>query len=101
MTETCPSSTAADGPKAVEALPLVPDGAPLVMRWTKRPLSDTSRCTVPALIPSNFRIARAAETRPPALKLDYSFVADCGTDIVNAPLCKSVIDLLTILAETL
>jgi EAL domain-containing protein (putative c-di-GMP-specific phosphodiesterase class I) len=27
------------------------------------------------------------------LKLDRSFVADCGTDKVNAPLCKSVIDL--------
>jgi EAL domain-containing protein (putative c-di-GMP-specific phosphodiesterase class I) len=27
------------------------------------------------------------------LKLDRNFVADCGTDKVNAPLCKSVIDL--------
>ncbi len=27
------------------------------------------------------------------LKLDRSFVADCGTDKVNAPLCKTVIDL--------
>ncbi len=27
------------------------------------------------------------------LKLDKSFVADCGTDKVNAPLCKTVIDL--------
>ncbi|MFZ3227426.1 MAG: EAL domain-containing protein, partial [Xanthobacteraceae bacterium] len=27
------------------------------------------------------------------LKLDRAFVADCGTDEVNAPLCKTVIDL--------
>ena len=27
------------------------------------------------------------------LKLDPTFVADCGTDRVNAPLCKTVIDL--------
>jgi EAL domain-containing protein (putative c-di-GMP-specific phosphodiesterase class I) len=27
------------------------------------------------------------------LKLDRSFVADCGTDKVNAPVCKTVIDL--------
>jgi len=27
------------------------------------------------------------------LKLDQSFVADCGTDKVNAPLCETVIDL--------
>jgi EAL domain-containing protein (putative c-di-GMP-specific phosphodiesterase class I)/CheY-like chemotaxis protein len=27
------------------------------------------------------------------LKLDRTFVADCGTDKVNAPLCKTVIDL--------
>ena len=27
------------------------------------------------------------------LKLDRTFVADCGTDYVNAPLCKTVIDL--------
>ena len=27
------------------------------------------------------------------LKLDRAFVTDCGTDKVNAPLCKSVIDL--------
>jgi EAL domain-containing protein (putative c-di-GMP-specific phosphodiesterase class I) len=27
------------------------------------------------------------------LKLDRAFVADCGTDKVNAPLCKTVIDL--------
>jgi EAL domain-containing protein (putative c-di-GMP-specific phosphodiesterase class I) len=27
------------------------------------------------------------------LKLDRTFVTDCGTDTVNAPLCKSVIDL--------
>jgi hypothetical protein len=45
--------------------------------------------------------ASGRDPPPPALKLDCSFVADCGTDKVNAPLCKSVIDLLTILAETL
>src|SRR5262249_56355502 len=27
------------------------------------------------------------------LKLDRSFVSDCGTDKVNAPICKTVIDL--------
>ena len=27
------------------------------------------------------------------LKLDRAFVTDCGTDKVNAPLCKTVIDL--------
>jgi EAL domain-containing protein (putative c-di-GMP-specific phosphodiesterase class I) len=27
------------------------------------------------------------------LKLDPTFVADCGTDRINAPLCKTVIDL--------
>ncbi len=27
------------------------------------------------------------------LKLDRTFVTDCGTDKVNAPLCKTVIDL--------
>ena len=27
------------------------------------------------------------------MKLDRSFVADCGTDKVNAPVCKTVIDM--------
>ena len=27
------------------------------------------------------------------MKLDRSFVTDCGTDKVNAPICKTVIDL--------
>jgi EAL domain-containing protein (putative c-di-GMP-specific phosphodiesterase class I) len=27
------------------------------------------------------------------LKIERNFVADCGTDKVNAPLCKTVIDL--------
>jgi EAL domain-containing protein (putative c-di-GMP-specific phosphodiesterase class I) len=27
------------------------------------------------------------------LKIDRTFVTDCGTDKVNAPLCKTVIDL--------
>jgi EAL domain-containing protein (putative c-di-GMP-specific phosphodiesterase class I) len=37
--------------------------------------------------------AKADELPFEELKLDRSFVADCGTDKVNAPLCKSVIDL--------
>jgi hypothetical protein len=32
------------------------------------------------------------------IKLDRAFVADCGTDRVNAPLCKMVIDLAIISA---
>ena len=38
-------------------------------------------------------LARLGEMPFAELKLDRSFVADCGTDKVNAPLCKTVIDL--------
>lgn len=38
-------------------------------------------------------LARLGEMPFAELKLDRSFVADCGTDRVNAPLCKTVIDL--------
>ena len=38
-------------------------------------------------------LAKADELPFEELKLDRSFVADCGTDKVNAPLCKTVIDL--------
>jgi EAL domain-containing protein (putative c-di-GMP-specific phosphodiesterase class I) len=57
------------------------------------------------LLPHNVRLAiddfgrgysslvRLKELPFAELKLDRSFVADCGTDKVNAPLCKTVIDL--------
>ena len=38
-------------------------------------------------------LAKVDELPFEELKLDRSFVTDCGTDKVNAPLCKSVIDL--------
>lgn len=38
-------------------------------------------------------LAKVEEMRFETLKLDKLFVADCGTDMVNAPLCKTVIDL--------
>jgi EAL domain-containing protein (putative c-di-GMP-specific phosphodiesterase class I)/CheY-like chemotaxis protein len=38
-------------------------------------------------------LARLKELPFVELKLDRTFVADCGTDKVNAPLCKTVIDL--------
>jgi EAL domain-containing protein (putative c-di-GMP-specific phosphodiesterase class I) len=38
-------------------------------------------------------LSRLAEFPFAELKLDRAFVANCGTDKVNAPLCKSVIDL--------
>ena len=38
-------------------------------------------------------LARLGELPFVELKLDRAFVADCGTDKVNAPLCKTVIDL--------
>ena len=38
-------------------------------------------------------LAKSEEMPFEELKLDKSFVADCGTDKVNAPLCKTVIDL--------
>jgi EAL domain-containing protein (putative c-di-GMP-specific phosphodiesterase class I) len=38
-------------------------------------------------------LARLKELPFTELKLDRSFVTDCGTDKVNAPLCKTVIDL--------
>lgn len=38
-------------------------------------------------------LARLGELPFAELKLDRTFVADCGTDKVNAPLCKTVIDL--------
>lgn len=38
-------------------------------------------------------LARLKELPFAELKLDRNFVADCGTDKVNAPLCKTVIDL--------
>src|SRR5579875_2461763 len=38
-------------------------------------------------------LARLGELPFAELKLDRSFVAECGTDKVNAPLCKTVIDL--------
>jgi EAL domain-containing protein (putative c-di-GMP-specific phosphodiesterase class I) len=38
-------------------------------------------------------LAKAEELPFEELKLDRAFVADCGTDKVNAPLCKTVIDL--------
>ena len=38
-------------------------------------------------------LAKLGELPFAELKLDRTFVADCGTDKVNAPLCKTVIDL--------
>jgi EAL domain-containing protein (putative c-di-GMP-specific phosphodiesterase class I) len=38
-------------------------------------------------------LARLKELPFAELKLDRTFVLDCGTDKVNAPLCKTVIDL--------
>lgn len=38
-------------------------------------------------------LAKLGELPFAELKLDRSFVLDCGTDKVNAPLCKTVIDL--------
>jgi len=38
-------------------------------------------------------LARLKELPFAELKLDRAFVADCGTDKVNAPLCRTVIDL--------
>lgn len=38
-------------------------------------------------------LAKVEELPFEELKLDRTFVADCGTDKVNAPLCKTVIDL--------
>ncbi len=38
-------------------------------------------------------LARLGDMPFAELKLDRTFVADCGTDKVNAPLCKTVIDL--------
>src|SRR5262245_5763524 len=38
-------------------------------------------------------LAKVEEMPFEELKLDKSFVADCGTDKANAPLCKTVIDL--------
>jgi EAL domain-containing protein (putative c-di-GMP-specific phosphodiesterase class I) len=38
-------------------------------------------------------LARLKELPFAELKLDRTFVADCGTDKTNAPLCKTVIDL--------
>ncbi|MGH6682330.1 MAG: EAL domain-containing response regulator [Pseudolabrys sp.] len=38
-------------------------------------------------------LAKLGELPFAELKLDRAFVADCGTDRVNAPLCKTVIDL--------
>jgi EAL domain-containing protein (putative c-di-GMP-specific phosphodiesterase class I)/FixJ family two-component response regulator len=38
-------------------------------------------------------LARLKEVPFAELKLDRAFVTDCGTDKVNAPLCKTVIDL--------
>jgi EAL domain-containing protein (putative c-di-GMP-specific phosphodiesterase class I) len=38
-------------------------------------------------------LARLKELPFAELKLDRTFVSDCGTDKVNAPLCKTVIDL--------
>ena len=38
-------------------------------------------------------LARLGELPFAELKLDRAFVADCGTDKVNAPLCKTAIDL--------
>ena len=38
-------------------------------------------------------LARLKELPFAELKLDRSFVTNCGTDKVNAPLCKTVIDL--------
>jgi EAL domain-containing protein (putative c-di-GMP-specific phosphodiesterase class I) len=38
-------------------------------------------------------LAKVDELPFEELKLDRAFVADCGTDKVNAPLCKTVIDL--------
>jgi EAL domain-containing protein (putative c-di-GMP-specific phosphodiesterase class I) len=38
-------------------------------------------------------LARLKELPFSELKLDRAFVSDCGTDKVNAPLCKAAIDL--------
>ena len=50
-----------------------------------------SRSTISAAAISS--LARLGELPFAELKLDRAFVADCGTDKVNAPLCKTVIDL--------
>ena len=43
--------------------------------------------------PRLFLARRLKELPFAELKLDRTFVTDCGTDKVNAPLCKTVIDL--------
>ena len=56
-----------------------------------------ARCNVQLAIDDFGRgyssLARLGELPFAELKLDRSFVTDCGTDKVNAPLCKTVIDL--------
>ena len=42
---------------------------------------------------TEFSLVRLKELPFAELKLDRAFVTDCGTDKVNAPLCKTVIDL--------
>lgn len=55
------------------------------------------RCNVKVAIDDFGRglssLAKLGELPFAELKLDRAFVADCGTDKVNAPLCKTVIDL--------
>lgn len=66
---------------------------PLALELTKKLERDNVRLAIDDFGRGFSSLARLGELPFAELKLDRNFVTDCGTDKVNAPLCKTVIDL--------
>ena len=65
----------------------------LANELTKKLASSNVRLAIDDFGRGHASLTRLKELPFAELKLDRTFVADCGTDKVNAPLCKTVIDL--------
>jgi EAL domain-containing protein (putative c-di-GMP-specific phosphodiesterase class I)/CheY-like chemotaxis protein len=66
---------------------------PLAMQMTKTLSPLNVKLAIDDFGRGYSSLARLKELPFAELKLDRTFVTDCGTDKVNAPLCKTVIDL--------
>ena len=66
---------------------------PLAIELTKKLAPVNVKLAIDNFGPGYSSLARLKELPFVELKLDPAFVTDCSTDRVNAPLCKTVIDL--------
>jgi len=66
---------------------------PFALELTKKLERDNVRIAIDDFGRGFSSLARLGELPFAELKLDRAFVTDCGTNKVNAPLCKTVIDL--------